>query len=239
MHSSKLIMILQHFDPAKFKELGKFVKSPYFNTKKKFIELYSYLSKVHPKLHKNQPQIAKEIVWKKLFPQKKFSAKKMTDLMSDMVILVQNFMAVHAFCQEKKLVNVATVLAFKQNKLFDFFETEVKKTEAFLIDDKQSLPFDQLLLFWLKKERYYHPLNSKAPPAGDLLLEANNYLDNFFLIYKLRLVLETQLRSRVYAKEEVLQVGQLNKTFQIDKHENKLVKTYYNLILLQQGNDFQ
>lgn len=235
MTSSKLIFFLRQLDEKEMKSLKKFIHSPYFNTKKKLRDFFDYLYLLYPEFP--QQQLDKKWVWQKLSPGKEINVKKMTDLMSEMTILVQKFLTMEAIQNDEKLFRSVTILAFREKNIVNFFVDEISKVEQIIDSKKELTSTNQLLRYLLKKENYYHPLTSKNPPAGELLEVANKHLEHFFLSSKLKLVLEMKNRNRVFSESLNVSLDSLNEVYDLENHVDPLVKTYYNIILFHERGD--
>ena len=199
--------------------------------------MHTYLVKFHPDFEKLVELKAKQKMWKVLFPQKEFKLKKLHDLMSELTVVSQKFITVHSLNQNEKLSSFATAMAFIQRQMFEFSDKAVSKAEDLLKEEQTNSALDQLLFFFLKREMYYSPLISKAPPAGELLVEADKYLNHFFLIQRLKLVLETKLRARIFSNENALPLDVDHDA--LKDHKNLLVRIYYHLILLEKDKDLE
>jgi len=68
MKSSNLVTLFNSFSKEEFKEFGKFVRSPYFNTHKDVIRYYTILKKYYPSFN-----LFKEAVFEAVYPGRKFN----------------------------------------------------------------------------------------------------------------------------------------------------------------------
>lgn len=108
MVRSKSIDIINKFDEKEFREFGKFVNSPYFNSNSKLCELYSVLIKNYPGFTKRD--FTKEKIYEKLFPGKKFNDGTMRKLLSGLQSLAEEYLSHsalnnHYFAKQNLLLN--------------------------------------------------------------------------------------------------------------------------------------
>ena len=95
MQQSKLFTLLSGLEAAEFRWLHKFLKSPFYNTNEKILNLFLYIKKYYPDL--DSPKLAKEITFQYLFPKQQFQAQKMRKLMHELATLVEDFMVAQHF----------------------------------------------------------------------------------------------------------------------------------------------
>lgn len=90
MINSKFLKIIKTLDKNEFKELGKFVRSPVYNTNKSIIKLFDYLKLLYPRFR--DEKVSKEIIFKLLHPREKFNDKSFRNISSEMLTIIENFL---------------------------------------------------------------------------------------------------------------------------------------------------
>ena len=235
MRNSKLIQVICSLEEKEFKELGRFMKSPYLNTQKKLINLYDSISKFQPGF--TSKQMNKEIIWKRIYPGKEFNLKKMTDLMSEMNLVIKKFIGLNLLNKNTIANDYLALLAFKEKRLLKLFKEQTQKIANNLNKIEVKSTDDFLWLFLLEKEYYYNSLTSKAPPAGDLLITSHDYLEKYYLLQKLKLTLESNLRARIFLEKKLLPIEGLDHKLIAVNLEEPLINIYYSLIQIQGKND--
>ena len=90
MGTPNLISLLRSFSKDEFKEFGKFVRSPYFNTHKDLVNYYIFLKTYFPSF--NQQAFTKENAFRKVYPERKFSNREMLKMNSRMNQLGNEFL---------------------------------------------------------------------------------------------------------------------------------------------------
>jgi hypothetical protein len=91
MIKSKAIDIIKAFSAGEFKEFGKIVSSPYFNSNQNLQEVYVILKKNYPKF--SQKNFTKENIYNELFPGKKYNDGTMRKLLSQLQNLAEEFLS--------------------------------------------------------------------------------------------------------------------------------------------------
>jgi hypothetical protein len=71
MYSSNLVSLLKTFSKEEFKIFGKFIRSPFFNTRKDIVRYYIYLKKFYPAFSKQC--FTKYNIYSHVYPGRKFS----------------------------------------------------------------------------------------------------------------------------------------------------------------------
>ncbi|MBE2217551.1 MAG: hypothetical protein IAE90_05070 [Ignavibacteria bacterium] len=98
MEKSTLIEILRTFSTAELASFGDFAASPYFNKKSNVLKLYECLKTFSPEYPAEK--IAKEEIWKKIFPGKKYNYGIMKNLIHDLNKLTVKFIEHEAYSQK-------------------------------------------------------------------------------------------------------------------------------------------
>jgi hypothetical protein len=99
MKETKLINTLRTFSKEEMKMFGKFVASPFHNNGIKFTPLFKQLQKCYPDFEPDK--LTREILYKKLYPGKKFNKQVMWNLTSAMEKMTKEFLAQVALRKNK------------------------------------------------------------------------------------------------------------------------------------------
>ncbi|HMS35103.1 MAG TPA: hypothetical protein PKC91_13560 [Ignavibacteria bacterium] len=89
MIKSSVLEILKTFSNKELDSFEDFLLSPYFNKIKNVIKLYSEIKKYAPGF--DSPDLAKEIIWKKIFPGKVYKYGTMKNLIHELSKLGEKF----------------------------------------------------------------------------------------------------------------------------------------------------
>jgi hypothetical protein len=176
MHKSKLVRTMRILTEEEMKRLQLFLQSPFFNTNSNIVKLYKVLARHHPDY--NSPKLAKEEVFKKLFPGKEYAHQQMLNLMSEFYALLEKYL-INLQLENKELIQNKLLLeAFSERpNCYDFFE---KKFDL-LNKNLDGQPFRDDIYFSEKKELnllyYAHPDTSMQTGDKGTLHKAVEYFE--------------------------------------------------------------
>ncbi len=113
MIKSKLIDILETFSEEEFKELEKFVNSPYFNTNKKLTAAYGYIKNFINNF--SEPKFTKEGLYEEVFPGSKYRDLEVRKLLSGLTKLTELYLGQKIYDAEtfEKNIYIAGALISK------------------------------------------------------------------------------------------------------------------------------
>jgi hypothetical protein len=128
----RFIPIIRAFSKEEFKEFGRFVKSPYYNSNKKIIALYETLKKYYPEL--NHSHLTGEKLYKKIYPGKKFKKSEIEKLSYAMRVLAEKFLTVKGLSKEKPISALGLLRELNDRNLSSNFKRKWKETKSILND---------------------------------------------------------------------------------------------------------
>ena len=100
MLSDKLTSLLFTFNKSQLNSFKKYISSPFFNENADLVGLFDTINH-HISLSNNngseKSPLKKEKVWKKLFPNKKYTDVQLRRLCSDLTKIAHSFLAYHQF----------------------------------------------------------------------------------------------------------------------------------------------
>jgi len=134
--NSKAIKVLKLFTNDEFKQFGKFINSPFFNSNKSLNKLYLFLKKNYPVF-----EFTAEDAFKFLFPGKKYYIAKIRRLFAEMYKLCEDFLAHNSLNADSFAKKYYIIREFGKNKLDSLFLTNVKKLEEELNNSKKGNDF--------------------------------------------------------------------------------------------------
>ncbi len=115
MKDSKLHRLLATLEVEDLSNLAKYVKSPYFNTRKEVIALLDVLEKP---LKQNLPMPSKEQIFKKIFGKGEYDDHRVRLAMSFLYQASCQFMAIQSVLTNKSEVQYAIAEKFREKRLF-------------------------------------------------------------------------------------------------------------------------
>lgn len=194
MQKSKLIQYLSLFSKQDLRNFKDFVHSPYFNKHKKTKELFDHILKVKSW---DSPQLQKELIFKKVFPNQPFEEQLLRTLMSYLVQLIYRFYSQKEQDSKSDKLQIGLLEIALQNgqkKMFEHNAKIWKKTfSAAPIRDSN---------YFLQESRFQRLLDNfdikyGKRISGDFLEEAISNFDTFYISEKLRITCEMLARKQV------------------------------------------
>ncbi len=185
MIASKAIDLIKTFSQDEFRKFGLFISSPYFNKENIQIRFYSLLKKYYPEF--DNRNFEKEKVFVKLYPGKKYNDGVMRNILSGMLDLAENFLAIQHLQNKKfnyKLSLMKELSERKMEKLFEKAESEAEKILNGSIA-KDEIYYYQSFELALEKKRYKEKLKSTLYSPDNLLQSMSDNLTISFLILML------------------------------------------------------
>ena len=200
MQTSKLFSLLQTLSPSEFKQFGKFVASPYFNTNPSRVAFYKAIQTCFPRI--NHPKLNKQQVFSKLFPGKAYDDRFMRNLMLDMNNLLKKFLLQEELEKQKNVQQELLMDAYiRKYRLDDFkrlFNQQYKIYEDIAIKNRhQHFEFYRLL-----EKYYYIPGLDLSLVDRKILLDALHAMNMYFVLTNINLVIA--LHSRFVSLNEAL-----------------------------------
>ena len=191
----KMARILAILTPEEFKSLGLWLQSPWANTNKKLVSLYTIVQKYHPDF--SEKAMDKAQLFKKLYPTKAFDDKWMRNLMAAMCRQVEQFL-VHQRLESDKILSAQLLgREYLERHEGDWHEKQVGELINSLEAKKAKETEDFLLLALLHSELYERPEHTQRKSSHAALLTADHYLDCFYGLKKWRFATEMNERQLI------------------------------------------
>ena len=195
MNNTKLFLLLSRLSFQEVKDLKKFIRSPYFNNRKKVIALLD----IWLKLNQKKQICTKQLLFQHLYPGDLYKDEKIRLLMSQLGQLVEDFLVIEA--QRRDIVRRGTILVniYRKRRLEKPFVQTMKHTLA--IQERQSFRsatyyFD---LYQLYFERFSFDATIRTKEQN--LQVVSDTLDTAFIIMKLKQVCMMLSHQAVFYKE--------------------------------------
>lgn len=197
MHDSKLFNLLRGIQHDELHWFQKFLHSPIYNTNKNPIRLYNYLKKHHPDF--DSSKLTMERVFDRLFPNERFNRQKLTKIMYELAVLVEEFYVAmrlrnNSFERKKILVE-----ELGERNIYDRFEKESKD----LLKKLQSQNYNDSFFFenhfHLEKNLLEHPSTIRQEDAPNSFLELSQNLDNYYFLQKLHLACIIKSAEKIFS----------------------------------------
>jgi hypothetical protein len=195
----KLIRLLKSVSPWELKSFQKYVASPFFNVNEKVSQLLQIVIENYPGF--DDSEMAFDKLFKKLFKNEKFNHQKLRYVMTDLTLLLEDFLAYTVF-EEKTFYHKKFLLqklreknhdAYFQQHLTAGYRQQENTVHRDLKFYKRQLGYDELS---------YEFTSLKNNRAIDTSLQSlSDNLDIYFLSNKLKYCCEILNRQNIVQVE--------------------------------------
>lgn len=239
MKNAKFIQILRTLNKEEFKKLGKFVRSPVFNTNKTIIKLYDILKPIYPEF--NDDFVEKERIFKKLFSYEKFKEKKIRNVSSKMLKMLEEFLGFTYYHKDtiRKELNILNELSNKSLENLTTSKYNLIKKTINKIEIKDIAHYYFLYeLNEIYKESLFNTTKNLATNFAFIQNIFNN-LSNFIVLIFINYKIEKNLLADEYTDKIDSHLVDLVLEY-LDSNQNQFTDSiilYYKLLKLLEGGD--
>lgn len=232
MKNSKLISVLGSLEKKEWKALAEFLASPYFNKNKDLCRLLELLRKEFPAFDPDRTD--RYFIWRKLFPRKAPEEQEIKYLMSSLLRLVERFLGQQDFESVPMLQEFHIINACEERNLGKHYRLYRKRLEKaarehpyrnehFYLHQHQ-LAGVAAKYFWKQQVRTF----------DQNLQDTVNFLDDFYLITKLRLTCELINRQNILSSSYDIRLVDelLSYLGHYDYESVPAMDIYYRILLL-------
>jgi len=183
MSENKLTVLLKSLSGKELKELDKFLRSPYFNTNEKLVEIFQLLRQHHSN---NNGQLDKEKIYKHLFPGKPYRDVHFRQYFSALTALVERFIAIRKV-EQKQSFHHALLEEMIDRNADNLFNQKLRKTNGASSFEDDSNYLNQFRLEDLRNKFLVTSAQQQNRLAQQPdLVKAMRLLDTFYIIRKLK-----------------------------------------------------
>ncbi len=241
MDNTKLIKLLKSLSAKEFKDLYKFIISPYFNESKILVELYLVLKKYYPEF-KNR-NFTRENIFRAIYPDEgNYDDKKIRDRFSDMLKLCEEYISLIEIKSDDVKYQHLSLRQIAKRGLESHFESKYKEINT-LIEKKRVMDNNFFLNRYeqVKDKRNFYEFRD---PLGKRTVYYEQYKDeinwmNCYFIFKLLKYIVIQYNAKKHLNfefdftiEEPILI--LSNSIEINKYPP--LELFKNIILL--NNNF-
>ncbi|MFK7979218.1 MAG: hypothetical protein AB8G86_04505 [Saprospiraceae bacterium] len=183
MLKSRLIQVLRTFSKKEFRELNKWVNSPFHNQRADVIALYNYLMNANHLF--DDGLLNKVLIFNKIYPNEKFDDSRMRQVMHFMFKEVEKFLIYEEFIKQKIGNKILLTKIYRRKKLPKLFLKEVAQTK----DLQQNTTIRNDLFYYdsyILEHEIYNFTSESQRVSNHNLQEVSDALDTSFIISKLR-----------------------------------------------------
>ncbi len=196
---SKLYYSLILLSADEWKQLGRWLQSPWCNSNKKLAESYNLLKRFAPDF--SAKDLSKEYLFGKLYPEKEYNDRWIRNILAELNGQIESFL-VHQRVNESKELKTL-LLGQEWNKR----QQELRLTKLAELYQRRSSAnknksWEDYLLdcYWNDLLYYRQASKQDAPAQKQYLLDANDGLDHFYLLGKMRYLAELKGREQLTAE---------------------------------------
>lgn len=232
----QLFEVLRSMGKEEFREFGKFVNSPFFNSRSEAIRLYEAMKKLHPKM--SSKDLVPEKLFKKVYPGKQYNDATMRKLFSLMLNLAVNFFAVSGCRSDEFDYNLKMLDKLREKNLGGLFEKYSNVIEGQFRSTPQTFSlYESKFHFTTLKNGYYLHTNE-----GEMVKGFQNEIDSFMQYFlSVMLLLYTRLsewsRARNVKFDLKFYDEVLSHIESSDYSDDPLISLYHSMLMLLNTGD--
>ncbi len=184
MHNSKIYSILKHFDKYEQNRLRKYITSPYFNKNKVLIGLFELL--IEDINSEKTSELEKEEIWLKTQPKKKYDDVRFRKLCSDLLKLVESFLAQQVYEENPLYQATYLIEAVSKRKMGKLNNSSMNTAKR--LSKQQFYRTSNFYYYQYEIEKNFYLLDRHEFKRVDRknVEEIVNNLDYFYLAEKLK-----------------------------------------------------
>lgn len=239
LYDHKVYKFFRTFPREELIPVRRFIISPYYNMSQSVIDLFTYIRRYHESDYTSS-RLANETVFAHLFPDEEYNHQKLTNLMSDLAILMEKYVAAKEVEENKMTKHKVLIDAYARRKNFDFLEKEIDKGMKKINRLKvRGTEFYKERIF-LNSVVYEHPTSDqfkKDKGRLDILL---NDLDEYYCLSKLKYAVALMNDKRILNIDFDINLLEEVKSFIASQPIGKQprIKLYLAILEFQKLNDF-
>lgn len=202
MKQSKLVEIFGSLTKKEKREVGKFVRSPYFNQRDDVVRLYDYLVESYT----TKEPLEKEEAFKAVYPKEHYSEKQMRYLMSFLFKVFRAYLAVNELEKDQTLYQSMVTRSLRKKNTERVFNLEWK-TAVDQLDAQKIRNNDYHFKSYLLKNELFLSAKNRSRSSVPGFQGLSDELTNFFIADTLRqncLALSYQTINQVGFKQNML-----------------------------------
>lgn len=235
--NNKTYTILQSFDKYEVNRLRKFLQSPYFNMNEAIVALFEVFIK--DIFGKKTKELEKEIIWEKIYGQKKYDDVRFRKLNSELLKLVEKFLAQQTY-EANPIYQANYLIESVGNRKLKKLYGSTMKTARRLSNQQKFRPASFYFYQYEIEKNYYQltNLDMKRGEKGNEDIISKN-LDVFYFSEKLKLYSSALSRTLVASHDyDIAFIDEI--VSHIKEHDYESIPTiaiYYRIVLTYIEND--
>jgi len=198
MQNSKLVALLRTFDTADLRRFDDYLASPYFNKNPHLLALFRALRAHAPEFPPEKCD--RFVIWDAIHPGKAGSDQDIASEMNALLKHLEAFLGHERYHEESSLRDLHMLEAFERRHLEKNFKLQLKRIHQGL--DRQAAQNEKhfLLRYQVAGIEVREMLYNQVRTYDTNLQQMVDYLDDFYLIARLRLTCELINRQSILSE---------------------------------------
>lgn len=224
----QLLKLLKESEPREFL---KWLQSPWCNRNQKLVPLYQILRKHSPQF--SSIKLTKQSIFSELYVGQTYNDKIMRNLLGELSSQIRQFLVIKQLRKDTRDFHKGLISLYAQRASTKWF---IKKSNTFLQDIETTIPrsWEDILDRVLINERLYFSPQTifRQQELSKPLDDAEAALDEFYLLGKLRILIEKLEREKKFTQSPTTVNSVIDRSFltptaieQIIRHP--VMKLYY------------
>lgn len=184
MYTHQLIGLIKSFSKKEMMRFGKFLKSPYFNNRKKLNKLFIILKRFHPDFEKRN--FTKENIYKLLYGNKVYNDSTFRNLMSDLSKLAQQYLKQEGIIKKDPESTFFLTDELVKRRLITLFDNKISNNES-IFEGRNRYDSDYFMnKFRIQTDKFYVNLLTQTVLKKNIVVTESQKLINgivFLLSY--------------------------------------------------------
>ncbi len=237
--SNKVFQVLTYLNADERERLIQYIQSPYFGYRSIFIKMCQHLNDL---VKKSAPGFDKHALWAVIAPKKEYSDVNFRKYCSDLLEIVENFIAQENFTHNPKRQKIDTLDFVAQRRVEPLFVSAVKDARQHVEHLEYKTLNDYFMTYEIELQ-YYKMMNFDKIQQGvrPNIEEISYNLDIFYLIQKMKIFFGLLSRKKMESTEYKIyfenDIIRLLKDIDIDKNLELSIYYHAYLMLLDQNDD--
>jgi hypothetical protein len=233
LQNSKLLTLLATLGPWQLKSFEKYVRSPFFNVNETVIKCLQEITLSYPSFD----DVSETKLFNALFGRVNFEHKQLRYVMTDLTLLLEDFLAYETYQQDPFLRKQLLLKNFKDKGLEKYFHQQavqaaeiIEKSKNNIDDYKRRMLLDEISFEFNRKQ--------SGRSVDNSLQSLSDSMDQYYLAQRLKYICEMLNRKNVLSEQyDIPSLNYITAFLKGNPSENPLIAVYSQVLLLLQNFD--